>query len=104
MTECAWCATRTNGTCFSARYKIIAARRGKKRALVAIAAKMLKVVYHWLRNGVAYDELGADYMTYHRKDAQIKYHREQLKNSEWICPRPKAHRGAQILRPILVGL
>ena len=78
MTECAWCATRTKGTHFSARYKRIAARRGKKRALVAIAAEMLKVVYHMLKDGSAYQELGEDYMVSRRKDAQIKYHREQL--------------------------
>ena len=54
MTECAWCATRTKGTYFSARYKRLAARRGKKRALVAIAAEMLKVVYHMLKDGTAY--------------------------------------------------
>lgn len=78
MTECAWCATRTKDTYFSARYKRIAARRGKKRALVAIAAEMLKVVYHMLKDGTAYKELGADYMVSRRKDAQIKYHREQL--------------------------
>lgn len=78
MTECAWCATRTKNTYFSARYKRLAARRGKKRALVAIAAEMLKVVYHMLKDGTAYQELGADYMTTRRKDAQIKYHRDQL--------------------------
>lgn len=78
MTECAWCATRTKGTFFSARYQRLAARRGKKRALVAIAAVMLKVVYHILKDGTAYRELGEDYMVSRRKDAQIKYHREQL--------------------------
>ncbi len=78
MTECAWCATGTKGTYFSARYKRIAARRGKKRALVAIAAEMLKVVYHMLKDGSAYQELGEDYMVSRRKDAQIRYHREQL--------------------------
>lgn len=78
MTECAWCATRTKETYFSAKYKRLSARRGKKRALVAIAAEMLKVVYHMLKDGTAYQELGADYMVSRRKDAQIKYHREQL--------------------------
>ena len=50
----------------------------KKRALVAIAAEMLKVVYHMLKDGTVYQELGEDYMVTRRKDAQIKYHREQL--------------------------
>lgn len=46
--------------------------------MVAIAAEMLKVVYHMLKDGTAYIELGEDYMNSRRKDAQIKYHREQL--------------------------
>lgn len=78
MTECAWCATRTKDTYFSARYKRLAARRGKKRALVAIAAEMLKVVYHMLKDGTPYMELGEGHLNAKRKDAQIKYHREQL--------------------------
>lgn len=36
------------------------------------------MVYHMLKDGSAYQELGADYMVSKRKDAQIKYHREQL--------------------------
>ncbi len=39
---------------------------------------MLKVVYHMLKNGTAYQELGEDYMVSRHKDAQVKYHREQL--------------------------
>lgn len=78
MTECAWCATRTKNTYFSARYKRLAARRGKKRALVAIAAEMLKVVYHMLKDGTPYIELGENHMDDRRKQSQIKYHREQL--------------------------
>lgn len=79
MTECAWCATRTKDTYFSARYKRLAAIRGKKSALVTIVAVMLKVVYLMLKDGTAYQELGADYMSNRRRDAQIKYHRGQLK-------------------------
>lgn len=78
MTECAWCAVRTKGTFFAARYKKLAPRRGKKRALVAIAAEMLKVIYHILKYGTAYQEMGEDYIVPKRKEAQIRYHREQL--------------------------
>ncbi len=78
MTECAWCATRTKNTHFSDRYQKLAARRGKKRALVAIAAEILKVVYHMLKEGTAYQELGANSVDEKRKKRQIAYHQEQL--------------------------
>ncbi len=79
MTECAWCATRTKDTYFASRYQRLAARRGKKRALVAIAAEMLKVIYHMLKDGTAYQELGGNYLDDRRKQNQVNYHKQQLK-------------------------
>ena len=80
MSECAWCASRTKNTYFSTRYKRLAARRGKKRAIVAIGREILIIVYHMLKDGTEYRELGPTYMDDRRKQAQIKYHKEQLKN------------------------
>ena len=62
MTEAAWAATRTKNTFYSERYHRIAARRGKKRALIAIAYSMLTTVYNILADNVAYNELGAQYV------------------------------------------
>lgn len=52
---------------------------GKKRALVAIAAEMLKVVYHMLKDGTAYREPGANYMDDRRRQNQIDYYKKRLK-------------------------
>ena len=79
MSECAWCASRTKNTFFSTRYKRLAARRGKKRAIVALGREILIIVYHMLKDGTQYRELGPGYMDDRRKQAQIKYHKEQLK-------------------------
>jgi hypothetical protein len=78
MSECAWCASRTKGTYFASRYKRIAARRGNKRAIIALANEMLRVVYYMLKNGTTYKELGDTYMDDRRRQAQIRYHKEQL--------------------------
>lgn len=40
---------------------------------------MLKVIYHMLKDGTAYQELGPDYMDDKRKQAQIKYYQDQIK-------------------------
>ena len=56
--ECAWAASRTKNTYFSQRYKRPAARRSKKRALVALTHEILKVVYHVLKDKCEYRELG----------------------------------------------
>ena len=39
---------------------------------------MLKVIYHMLKDGTAYQELGPNYKDDKRKQAQIKYYKEQL--------------------------
>ena len=63
MTEAAWASTRTKNTFYSERYHRIAARRGKKRALIAVAYSMLTTVYNILANNVTYNELGAEFVT-----------------------------------------
>lgn len=80
VSECAWCASRTKQTFFSARYKRLAARRGKKRAIIALGREILIIVYNMLKNGTEYKELGETYMDDRRKNAQIKYYKDQLKN------------------------
>ena len=65
-------------TKFSGRYKRLAARRGKKRAIVALGREILIIVYNMLKNGTEYKELGVDYMDDRRKQAQINYYKEQL--------------------------
>lgn len=80
ITECAWAASRTKNTFISERYGRLAARRGKKRALVATAHELLTIVYHILKDQTVYSELGCGYVDERRKTARIKYHLELLKN------------------------
>ena len=80
ITECVWAASCTMNTFFAQRYKRQAARRGKKRALMALAHEILKVVYHVLKEKCDYVELGVNYIDDRRKASQIKYHKEALKN------------------------
>jgi transposase len=61
----ALCAARSRKTFFSARYRRIAARRGKKKALVAIERSILTAVWHMLTTGAYYQDPGPDYYTRH---------------------------------------
>jgi transposase len=61
LVECAWCASRTKNSYFKAQYHRLAARRGKRRALLAVGHSLLVVIYHLLRDGVLYQDLGARY-------------------------------------------
>ncbi|HEY2428420.1 MAG TPA: IS110 family transposase [Acidimicrobiales bacterium] len=62
LTQAAWAASHTKGTYLSAQYHRLAARRGKKRAVVALGHTLLVIVYHVLKDRATYEELGADYL------------------------------------------
>ena len=58
LTEAAWAAVRTKKSYFSAQYRRLAARRGKKRALVAVGHSILTIVFHLINNKASNIELG----------------------------------------------
>ncbi|MHB1459612.1 MAG: IS110 family RNA-guided transposase [Armatimonadota bacterium] len=61
LLQAAWAAVRKGGTYLSAMYHRLVRRRGKKRAIVAVAHEILVSIYHILRDKCEYRELGADH-------------------------------------------
>jgi transposase len=61
LCELAWVIAHTKGTYLSAFYHRIARRRGKKRAIVAVAHKLLVIIYHVLKTKTPYTDLGEAY-------------------------------------------
>jgi transposase len=55
-----------------ASYQRIAARRGGRRAAIAIGRSILEIAYYVLRDGVAYEELGVNYYDERKKAAVIR--------------------------------
>ena len=43
------------------RFRRLAARRGKKRATIAVAHTILRIIYHMLREGIHFHDLGPAY-------------------------------------------
>lgn len=78
MVVAAWTAVRTKDTFLKARYHRLAARRGKKRAIVAVAHSMLVSAWHMLINRQPYQELGGDYFDQRKKEAKMSYLIRQL--------------------------
>jgi len=74
----AWAATRTKNTYYSARYHRLAARRGKKRALIAVGHSILKSVYHILSGKEQYRELGSDYLNVRIESKRRNYLKKEL--------------------------
>lgn len=48
LVQCAWAAVKSNDPYYKLKFQAIANRQGKKRAIIAIARKMLVSIYHML--------------------------------------------------------
>ena len=62
LVEAAQAAAHSRGTYLRDKFFRLKARRGYKRALIAIAHKILIAVYHMLSTGASYKELCASYL------------------------------------------
>ena len=71
LCQAAWAASHTKETYLAARFRRLAARKGKKRAIVAVAHTILVSLYYMLKNKQPYNELGADFLD-RRKAENIK--------------------------------
>ena len=66
LVEAAQAAGRTRGTYLSTQYHRLAARRGKKKAVIAVGHTILIIAYHLLARDHVYEELGSDF--FERRD------------------------------------
>jgi transposase len=78
MVQCAWSAVRVKDSYLAALYHRLAARRGKKRAIIAVAHSMLASFYHMLSKQQPYQELGSDYFDQRSKGVKVDWLLKQL--------------------------
>jgi transposase len=71
--QCAWAAARTKNTCLSVQFRRLAAKRGKKRAIIAVAHSILIIAYHLQRKQCDYRDLGSDYFDRLNADGLKRY-------------------------------
>jgi transposase len=93
LVQAAWAAIRTKGSSVGAQVRRIAKRRGEQRAVVAVAPSLLTVIYHVLKNGVVYEELGAAYFDRREPEQRASYHLRRLAELGYevnLEPRPAA--------------
>ena len=78
LCEAAWGASHTKNTYLVAQFRRLAARRGVKRATMAVAHTILVIAYHMLKNRCQYQELGGDYFDRLRGDGLKRYYLKRL--------------------------
>lgn len=91
LVEMAWAASRSKDTFLAAQYHRLAPRLGRKRALMAVAHTLLVIVYHILRHGKPYQELGA---TFHDQRSQQAVTRRLTKRLEALGYQVTLHKEA----------
>jgi transposase len=79
LVECSWSASKMSGTYLKSKYTSLALRRGKKKAIVAIAHKILVSAYYILKNKEPYKELGESYLAERRKESRKSNYIKKLK-------------------------
>ncbi len=69
LTLVAHAAARTKDTYLAAQYHRLAARRGAKRAIIAVAHSIVVIIYHLLTRQEPYRELGGNYFDERKRDS-----------------------------------
>src|SRR5215813_619138 len=72
LIQCAWGATRKAGSYLQAQFYRLRARRGAKKAVCAVAASILTAIYHMLKTGTFYHDLGAEHFQRRASTTHIK--------------------------------
>lgn len=71
LVQAAWAAAREKDTYLNAQFHRIRARRGSKKAVLAVAASILTAAYYILRDGTEYKDLGADYFQRRSREKHV---------------------------------
>ena len=76
---CAHSAARVRDSYFYAQFQRLRSHRGAKKAYVAVAHSMLIAIYHILKYGTVFKDLGADYYNQFNKESKINAYIKKLK-------------------------
>jgi transposase len=93
LVEAAHAAAHTKHTYLSAQYHRLAARRGKKKAIVAVGHSILVIIYHVLQEQQSYVELGGNYFDERERHAieqRLVRRLEKLGYQVALTPAPSA--------------
>lgn len=79
-------AKAKKGSFFKAQFDRLAVKRGKNRAVVAVAHSMLIAIYNMLAFDVPFHDLGEDYYNHFNTEKKINHYLKKLKNLGWQPP------------------
>lgn len=72
LTQIAWAATRKKDSYFKEKYHRLKSRLGPNKAIIAIAHRITKGIYHIIKKGESFIDLGKDYLDKRDKGRKIR--------------------------------
>lgn len=78
LVQAAWAASHKKNSYFQAHARNLMHRRGRKRGLVAVAHSLLTVIYHMLKQGTPYCDLGPQFLDRLRAHHLVRFHVRRL--------------------------
>jgi transposase len=85
LVQCAWAASRKKLSYLQAQFQRLRHRRGPKKAICAVAASILTAVYHMLRDGTFYHDLGANHFDRGTAEARANRLVRRIANLGFAC-------------------
>jgi transposase len=79
MIEVAWAAIKKRGSYYKDKYYRVRGRLGPKKAIVAIAHRIFKAVYHIIKDGVRFKDLGEKWLPEQNKETRLRYLKKQAR-------------------------
>jgi transposase len=70
LIQCAWAAKNKKGSYLQAQFHRLRSRRGPQKAICAVAASLLTAIYHMLKDGTVYEDLGPNHFNRRSKTTQ----------------------------------
>jgi len=82
LVQCAWAASRTKGSFYKNKFEQLCVRKSRKKALIAIARKLLTVIWNILEERQPYNPNILPVYNPEKIKGKIKYHARELEKLE----------------------
>ena len=92
LVQCAWAASRKKDGYLRAQFQRLRQRRGPKKAVCAVAASMLTAIWHMLRDGAFWHDLGPDHFHRRTPEQRANHLARQIARLGFACtitPQPE---------------
>ena len=82
MVQCAWAAARTKGSFYKSKFEQLCVRKSRKKALIAVARKLLTVVWHVLSENEPFNPRLLPVYDPRKMQMKVNYHRREIEKLE----------------------